>query len=43
MKLVFLPEAVQDIDRLYDFLVAKKPIVAQSGIRIGKKISSDDK
>lgn len=32
MKLVFLPEAVDDIDRLYDFLIAANPISAQKAM-----------
>ncbi len=32
MKLVFLPEAVGDIDRLYNFLMPKNPIAAQKAM-----------
>ena len=32
MKLVFLPEALRDIDRLYDFLVDDNPIAAQKAM-----------
>ena len=32
MKLVFLPEAVEDIDRLYDFLMPKNPVAAQKAM-----------
>ena len=34
MKLVFLPEASQDIDRLYNFLIeeAKNPLAAQKAM-----------
>lgn len=32
MNLVFLPEALTDIDRLYDFLIAKNPIAAQKAM-----------
>ena len=32
MKLVFLPEAVEDIDRLYDFLIEKNPVSAQKAM-----------
>ncbi len=32
MKLVFLPEAVDDIDRLFEFLVDKNPIAAQKAM-----------
>ena len=32
MKLVFLPEALQDIERLYQFLVAENPVAAQKAM-----------
>ncbi len=32
MKLVFLPEALRDIDRLYDFLIDDNPIAAQKAM-----------
>lgn len=32
MKLVFLPEASDDIDRLYDFLMPKSPLAAQKAM-----------
>ena len=32
MKLVFLPEAVEDIDRLYHFLMQKNPVAAQKAM-----------
>jgi len=32
LKLVFLPEAVEDIDRLYDFLLASSPVSAQKAM-----------
>lgn len=32
MRLEFLPEALQDIDRLYDFLIEKDPIAAQKAM-----------
>lgn len=32
MKLLFLPEAVDDIDRLYNFLVPKNPVAAQKAM-----------
>lgn len=32
MKLVFLPEASDDIDRLYEFLVEKNPVAAQKAM-----------
>jgi len=32
VKLVFLPEAVEDIDRLYNFLSPKNPIAAQKAM-----------
>ncbi|WP_416899503.1 MAG: type II toxin-antitoxin system RelE/ParE family toxin [Minwuia sp.] len=32
MKFVFLPEAVEDIDRLYDFLIEKDAIAAQKAM-----------
>ncbi len=32
MKFVFLPEAVEDIDRLYDFLLPKNPATAEKAM-----------
>ena len=32
MKFVFLPEADQDIERLYDFLIDKNPLAAQKAM-----------
>ena len=32
MKLVFLPEALEDIERLYQFLVAENPVAAQKAM-----------
>lgn len=32
MKLVFLPEAVEDIDRLYAFLLPDSPLAAQKAM-----------
>jgi len=32
VKLVFLPEAVDDIDRLYNFLMLKNPVAAQKAM-----------
>ena len=32
MKLAFLPEALEDIDRLYEFLIDENPIAAQKAM-----------
>lgn len=32
MKYVFLPEAEEDIDRLYEFLIDKNPLAAQKAM-----------
>ncbi len=45
MKLVFLPEASEDIDRLYEFLLKDNPIAAQKAmlaIDEGIKLLSDN-
>ncbi|MCE7028511.1 type II toxin-antitoxin system RelE/ParE family toxin [Jiella avicenniae] len=32
MKFVFLPEAVEDIERLHDFLLARSPLAAEKAM-----------
>jgi plasmid stabilization system protein ParE len=33
MKLVWLPQAREDIERLYDFLLEKEPVAAERAVR----------